>query len=427
MQYIHVLLCAAAAWYAAGLFIRLTPRNAAIDATAAGMLCGLLAFLLPVAGLTGAWTQAVFLPLALVLPIQKKVSWTDRALALPLAGGAYAVLLFLCQSVRAFLPAAGAFGAACGLIAAFCAVSSAMRGLVPPENWMEFFSQTGQEQFPVRRWQVGLSLWLMAALELLLPLVAGRPESLARAAVLGGTYLLLYWGTVYAVCLMTAYRRERLTALIDQDYRNEMQAFMSVIRSQRHDYNFHVQALSGLVSTGDLDACRKYLDDLVQDSAAMNTILPIKDPAIAALIHSFRIMAMEDGIKLHLDIQNDLSSVVTSVYETNKVIGNLLQNAIDEVRTHTDKSFGIHLYILKRGENCIIHAANKIGPKSDAQAYLQDIYKPGLTTKSGHEGIGLTGIRQVLGRYRGVVYSRLEDDIIHFIAKIPLRMEGDPL
>lgn len=427
MQYIDVFLCTAAAWYAAGLFIRLPLRSSAANASAAGMLCGLLAFLLPVAGLTGDWTQAVFLPLALVLPIQKKVSWTDRALALPLAGGAYAVLSFLCQSVRAFLPAAGVLGTACGLTVVFCAVSSAARGLAPPENWMEFFSETSREQFPVRQWQVWSALWLMAAMELLLPLAAGRPESLARAAVLGGTYLLLYWGTVYAVCLMTAYRRERLTALIDQDYRNEMQAFMSVIRSQRHDYNFHVQALSGLVSTGDLDACRRYLDNMVRDSAAMNTILPIKDPAIAALVHSFRVMAMEDGIELHLDIQNDLSSVATSVYETNKVIGNLLQNAIDEVRTHADKSFGIHLYILKRGENCIIHVANKIAPKSNPQAYLQDIYKPGLTTKSGHEGIGLAGVRQVLGRYRGVVYSRLEDDIIHFIAKIPLRLEGGPL
>ncbi len=58
------------------------------------------------------------------------------------------------------------------------------------------------------------------------------------------------------------------------------------------------------------------------------------------------------GIELHLDIQNDLSTVVTSVYETNKVIGNLLQNAIDEVRIHSDRSFGIYLYIIKRGEYC---------------------------------------------------------------------------
>lgn len=302
-----------------------------------------------------------------------------------------------------------------------------MRGRFPPENWTEFFHRADLEQFPIRQWQVWLVLWTMAGLEILLPLAAGVPASLLQGVTLGGTYLFLYWGTVYAVCLMTAYRRERLTALVDQNYHSEMQTFMSVIRSQRHDYNFHLQALSGLVSTGDMDACQEYLDNLVRDSMAMNALLPIKDPAIAALVHSFRMMALEDSIELHLDIQNDLSCVVTSVYETNKVIGNLLQNAIDEVRTHTDKSFGIHLYILKRGENCIIHVANKVAPKADPQAYLQDIYKPGLTTKSGHEGIGLVSTRQLLSRYHGVVYSRLEGDMIHFIAKIPLQLKGGPL
>ena len=169
------------------------------------------------------------------------------------------------------------------------------------------------------------------------------------------------------------------------------------------------------------------LANLVKDSVSMNTLLPVKDPAIAALIFSFRSMAQENGIELHLDIQNDLSSVVTSVYETNKVIGNLLQNAIDEVKTHKDKSFGIHLYILKRGENCIIHVANRIRPVEDQAAHMEEIYKPGHSTKEGHEGIGLNSIQNLLRRHRGVVYSRIEDDIIHFIAKIPMELQGGVL
>ena len=109
---------------------------------------------------------------------------------------------------------------------------------------------------------------------------------------------------------------------------------------------------------------------------------------------------------------------------TAKVIGNLLQNAIDDVRTHKDKSFGIHLYILKRGEDCIIHVANKVMPKEDTASFLQDIYKPGHSTKNGHEGIGLSSIQNLLHRYRGVVYSRMDDDIIHFVAKIPMSIQG---
>ncbi len=424
MRSVSVFLCASAAWYAAGRFTRQPPREAAADAAAAGLLCALLSFLLPLAGIGGDWSLAAFALLGPVLPLQGARGREDRLAALLTAVGAYGLLGSLCRAVGWFLSPLWALAMAGLLTAAFLGAARAVSRHAPPEDWPEYFDGKGQEHMTVRRADVWVALGGMAALETAVLLLPEHPASPLQAAVLGGVCAALFWGALYGVCLMTAYRRERLTTLIDQDYRSEMQAFMSVIRSQRHDYNFHVQALSGLVNEGNLEDCRAYLNNLVRDSADMNTLLPIRDPAIAALVYSFCTMAREDGIALHLDVQNDLSCVATSVYETNKVIGNLLQNAIDEVRTHEDKSFGIHLYILKRGENCIIHVANKLAPVADAEEYLRDIYKPGLSTKAGHEGIGLTSVQHLLGRYRGVLYSRLDGDVIHFVAKIPQRLEG---
>jgi sensor histidine kinase regulating citrate/malate metabolism len=175
-----------------------------------------------------------------------------------------------------------------------------------------------------------------------------------------------------------------------------------------------------MVKDGNLEECRHYVDELVKDSIVMNTILPVKDPATAALINNFRMMAAQNGIELHIDIQNDLSHIATNVYETNKIIGNLLQNAIEETKTHADKSYGIYLYIIKRGEFCIIRVANELNEKQSVEKYLTDIYKHGYTTKPGHDGIGLSSIRSLASRYRGFVYTRMEENIIHFVAKIPL-------
>ena len=424
MRSVYVFLCAAAAWYAAGSFTRQPPREAAANAAAAGLVCAALSLLLPLAGIRGDWSLAAFVLLAPIVPLQGARSREDRLAALLTAVGTYGLLAFLCRAAGRFLAPGWALLLACLPAAAVLGAVLAISPYVPPEDWPEYFDGKGQEHMTVRRTGVWLTLGGMAALETAVFLLPEAPATPLQAAVLGGLCAALWWGALYGVCLMTAYRRERLTTLIDQDYRSEMQAFMSVIRSQRHDYNFHVQALSGLINEGNIEDCRAYLNNLVRDSADMNTILPIRDPAIAALVYSFRTMAREDGIELHLDIQNDLSCVATSVYETNKVIGNLLQNAIDEVRTHEDKSFGIYLYILKRGENCIIHVANKLAPAADAESCLRDMYKPGCTTKASHEGIGLSSVQHLLSRYRGVVYSRLEGDIIHFVAKIPLHLEG---
>lgn len=428
MQYVCIFLCAAVSWHIACLFTSLSLRDAAANGAVAGAICAVSAFLLSLIDVVSDWSLAVFLLLALILPIRQKRNLEDRTLTLLLAAGTYALLSLLCRTAETFLSAIMAFILTWIWAAVFTAAAHALRKQFPPDGWQEYFDGKGRERITIRRAYIWLVLGLMAGLEIALLYVSGTPDTISQALVFAATYTALYWGALYGVCLMVAYRRERLTTLIDQDYRTEMQSFMSVIRSQRHDYNFHVQALAGLINEGNIDECRQYLDNLVRDSAAMNTILPIKDPAIAALVYSFRAMALEYGIELHVDIQNDLSCVTTSVYETNKVIGNLLQNAIDEVRTHDDKSFGIHLHILKRGENCIIHVANKVTPKNDAQAaYLRDIYKPGFSTKPGHEGIGLNNTQNLLRRYRGVVYFRVEDDIIHFVAKIPLKLEGEPL
>lgn len=425
VQYVELCFCAAVAWFAACLFAALPTRESAANAAVSGAVCSMLAFLLSLAEFYTDLTPILFLPLALLLPIQEKWDWEERLMALLPALGAYALLALLCRMANALLSEITAALLVCLASGALAFAAYWLRELFPPKDWREYFAGTETDPSAIRRWHIYLPLGLMTGLEIALLYSMGEPNSLVSVAAIFASGATLYFGTLYVASLMVAYRREKLTTLIDQDYRNEMQSFMSVIRSQRHDYNFHVQALSGLIDEGNIDECRQYLHNLVRDSAAMNTILPVKDPAIGALIFSFRTMAMEYGIELHMDIQNDLSCVVTSVYETNKVIGNLLQNAIDEVKTHKDKSFGIHLYILKRGENCIIHAANKIAPHEDTQTYIQGMYNPGYSTKAGHEGIGLSSIRNMLLRYRGVVYSRIDGDIIHCFAKIPLKMEGD--
>lgn len=381
------------------------------------------ALLLSLVDIQSDITLLLFLPLAFALPIQEKWDWEERLIALMSALGVYALFSLLCRQTHALLPSVAAVIMNCVIIAVSTAGVYILRRRFPPKNWREYFETGGQDHIFPLRWRVYIPLALMTGMELALLYGVDTPTKLSSGIILVTAGAIICVGALYVVCLMVSYRRERLTALIDQSYHSEMQSFMSVIRSQRHDYNFHLHTLSGLIDTGNLDECRQYLHHLVQDSSSINTFLPVEDPAVAALIFSFRTMAQEYGIELHLDIQNDLKSVVTNVYETNKVIGNLLQNAIDEVRTHKDKSYGIHLYIIKRGEDCIIHTANRIELRDDAQRHLQEMFLPGFSTKTNHEGIGLSSVQNLLRRYRGSLYSRIDGDVIHCFARIPLTMK----
>jgi sensor histidine kinase regulating citrate/malate metabolism len=205
----------------------------------------------------------------------------------------------------------------------------------------------------------------------------------------------------------------------EYEYRGEMNTFMNMVRSQRHDYNLHVQTVASLIRQKKWDECLKYVNALTADTSAVNSILPVKDPAIAALIDYYRSLALQQKIRLDVDIRNDLSHVATNVYETNKIIGNLLQNAVDEMKQMKDRSSGIQLSIFKRGEFCMIRVSNRIAEPDAFQRRQESIFNQGYTTKCGHDGVGLSSIRVLANHVGGEVSVWVEGDTVHFIASIP--------
>lgn len=366
----------------------------------------------------------VFFLMMLAVKLQENCSYSESVISFLLSAGNFAVLclidMLLCNIIGDI------YGHGFSLIVATIILYLTVKfeEYFPYKDWESCFNTFSPEphKLSIRIWYVygsiGVSCIEMVIGRLLMPVM---PVSGSLVVVIA--FASLWFASIFGVILMIHYRQETITVLLEQQYRSEVQSFMNVIRSQRHDYNFHLQIIAGLVNGGDLEACRKYVNEMVQDSITMNNVLPIKDPATSALVNSFQTLAAREGIKLHIDIRNDLSHVVTNVYETNKIISNLLQNSIDEVKNHDDKSYGIWLYIIKRGEYCIIHVANTLQGKISIDEYIKNMYSPGYTTKLGHDGVGLSGVRTLLERYGGVIYTRIEENIIHFVAKIPLSYE----
>ena len=400
--------CHLAAWTLALMFLRTERKKCACTALLSALLavlCSLLLLWLGHPGLEALSLAAASLVTALVLAEGLHFTRRDAAAAFLLAQGGGRLLWggMVCPPVGLVL------------LGGFAVLTALLAPRFPAPGWRELLAeQAVDEGRPLcRSWYPdAVFVFLCAAVNA----AALLPAEGLTAAALDVLLALLYWGGLLLVIFMTEYQRVSLAAISEKQYREEMGTFMNVIRAQRHDYNFHVRTLSGLLRNGTVEDCRAYVDDLVQDTVAMNQVLPIQDPAISATIYSFQVLAAQSGITLHVDVQYDLSHISTSVYETNKIISNLLQNAIDEVGTHADKSYGIWLYILKRGQFCLIHTANQMG----ASPVSGDVFRPGYTTKTGHSGIGLSSVQALAERHHGLVYIRQEGGIVHFVAQIPL-------
>ena len=212
--------------------------------------------------------------------------------------------------------------------------------------------------------------------------------------------------------------QEHIENLMDKQYQKEVFNFMQVIRSQRHDFNFHMQTVYGMLEKEQYLECQNYIHSMLSIVQSSNDILPIENPAISALLNTFQEIAHQKGLKLEVEIHDNLSNLPCTVYEINTVLGNLIQNAIDELERNTEGSRIIHVLIIKRGNNNMIKVSNYCHKSVEE---MKDIFTPGYTTKPKHEGLGLSNASKMVEKYNGVVYPEFEDHMIHMIARIPMK------
>lgn len=237
-----------------------------------------------------------------------------------------------------------------------------------------------------------------------------------RACLMCGCSVL---GFVAAIGIQYAVGRGAHQAeLIDNmtEWNKGVGDYMNVIRSQRHDFNLHLHAISGLIAREDYAACKTYVDNLVHSANEVNDIMPISDAMIGSMLYNMRNEARKIGSDIVYDITYDMSDVACNGFQCNKIIGNLLQNAIDAIQSDEDKAFGIKMCVFKRRGNSVITVENRfVGDKQK----ITRAFEAGYSTKKNHEGIGLPMCKKTVESYGGRIYPEFTEDTIKFIVNIP--------
>lgn len=115
-----------------------------------------------------------------------------------------------------------------------------------------------------------------------------------------------------------------------------------------------------------------------------------------------------------------MQDLAVTPYDLNRILGNLIQNAIDEIRRNKDNQYGIQLQISKADNMTVIDISNRFDPLvQNVNRMFNDKY----TTKRRHDGIGLNTILRITESYGGMIYPEIHDDIIHFILRLPNKQQ----
>ncbi|MDM5220324.1 GHKL domain-containing protein [Peribacillus sp. NJ11] len=212
---------------------------------------------------------------------------------------------------------------------------------------------------------------------------------------------------------------EDLAVSLDGQYEEDISKHITTMRSQRHDFIHHILALKQMLNSGKYNDSVDYVNSVLEEISYVSDILPIASEAVGGLLLSYKEKGSKKGINMYYYIADDLSSFPCKVYETNKIFGNLILNAIEAVDQLEEEKRYINMKIQRNDVHYILEVSNFI--EGGTLENIGSIFDQGFTTKKNacNTGQGLAIVESLVMQYGGHIYPEVIDDMITFIVKIP--------
>ncbi|MDD9268832.1 sensor histidine kinase [Paenibacillus sp. GCM10023248] len=228
---------------------------------------------------------------------------------------------------------------------------------------------------------------------------------------------------MYVVFRFVTKSRETAVQTTQEMYIQNVDLMFATIRSQRHDFLNHVQTMYALLANGKKEDQMRYMKELLAEINEVNDIIRIGHPAIAALIQAKFTLAMRTKIDFHYEFTGleGLSLGVKSV-DIVKIIGNLIDNAFDEVNKFPLDEREVIVNGWSESNHVIISVSNPVQPDFQVEDYNQ-MFMIGYSTKGGgeHQGLGLSVVKERIEHYKGTIEVSVEDGWICFKISIPMQ------
>lgn len=189
-----------------------------------------------------------------------------------------------------------------------------------------------------------------------------------------------------------------------------VQLMSTVLRAQRHEFANRLHLLNGLLHTGHTEEASRYLAELL-GSGPLGSALPginaIRDPFLQAFLAAKAAVAREAGATLRIGEGTFAPGWLAHPVDVTTVLGNLLDNAIDAVRTGGNDVKVVDVELLQ--DNSTLHITVGDSGEGVASEFVDQVFVEGMSTKPqsdipGGRGIGLALARQIARSLGGDIW-----------------------
>ncbi len=277
----------------------------------------------------------------------------------------------------------------------------------------------------VARWSV-----IINAVQILLMLGIAITVMLGDGVVTSNYYVravlviaagLVSWGAFVDIreALMTQKTTVRMDML--EDALEQLEQLNIKLRGQRHDFMNHLQVVYSLMELSEYDEAVKYIERTYEDIISVSSVMKTSSPAINALLMSKVSDARANGIEMNLKISSPYSDLPMDSREMCRVLGNLLDNAIDALegvkggRIDVELTEDLRAYGFRVFNN---------GPAVSPE-HRELIFQTGFTTKLKGTGMGLYIVRTIMREHGGDVTLETGDAGTAFTGTLPRQQASE--
>ena len=211
------------------------------------------------------------------------------------------------------------------------------------------------------------------------------------------TYVAISFYTIFTVSKLETTSMSLEEA---QLYNKTLEILQDNTRAFRHDFTNILIGMTGYIENNDMEGLKKYHSQLLEDIKQTNnltTLSPkiVNNPAVYNVLASKYYKADNLGIKINLEVFIDLNDLKMKIYEFTRILGILMDNAIEATSECDEKVINVSIRKDSRKNMQILVIENTY---KDRNIDTEKIYEKGFSTKEGNTGLGLWEIRQILKR-----------------------------
>lgn len=170
------------------------------------------------------------------------------------------------------------------------------------------------------------------------------------------------------------------------------------VRGFKHDMGNIVQAILGYIAINDSEGAKKYCQNLVigfNDINILSILSPkvIDEPAIYGVVVNKILIARDKNMTLSLDINTSVSNINFPKFELSRILGILLDNAIEAGEQTVEKKLTLNMYHDYSRDTDVIVISNSL---NDTSIDTEKIFTKNYSTKQTPSGFGLYEVKKFL-------------------------------